>query len=118
MCGMKINSLIVSYQDIVDNIPMGDDRYCLVKNSLSEARREVFLSNPFLTDKKQGMLFLQRDENVVIGNATFFPTKFKAGEIIENSHGGSNLYVVPEYRKYEVVEKPTLKCFFVSDGRI
>mgnify|MGYP002621248972 CR=1 FL=1 len=99
---VDINSLIVSYQDVKDDKPLGKDDYDRIKSCLSSERINVFFSNPFLSDLSQGMLFLQRDGEVVVGHATFFPTNLKAGDVIENCSGGSNLYVVPQYRKYEL----------------
>lgn len=66
-----------------------------------DARKNVFLTNPYKKDDEP-FLYLAFDDEDVVGRCYFFPTLFKVGENVMKALSASSLYVVPEFRKYSL----------------
>lgn len=91
----------VSYQEVIDGYnPVGDE-YGLAAYAIAEPRKKAFLSNPNLTDTSKVMIKLMRDNGKIIGRNMMFPSRFKSGDDIIETVGGSSLSVAKEYRNGE-----------------
>lgn len=87
-----------SFEDAQKGRCVEGDVYRIAEYALAEPRKSAFLSNPFITDYAKCMLYYAREGSEVIGRNMLFPSKFKAGDDIIDTIGGSALEVVEKYR--------------------
>lgn len=87
-----------SFEDAQKGKRIEGDEYKIAEYALAEPRKSAFLSNPFIADNTKCMLYYAREGGEVIGRNMLFPSKFKAGDAIIDTIGGSALEVVEKYR--------------------
>lgn len=93
--------ITVTYQEVIDGYKPDADIYGLAAYTLAEPRKTAFLANPNLKETSKVMLKLMCDNGKVIGRGMMFPSRFKAGDAIVETMGGSALEVAKEYRNGE-----------------
>ena len=66
-----------------------------------EARKRIFLANPWRRNEEPYM-YLALDGDSVVGRCYYFPTLFNANGSIARALSASSLHVAPDYRKYSL----------------
>lgn len=90
----------LSYEEFNNSSEVEGDIYGVTR--ISESEKKAFFSNPNLKDLSKGMFHLIWADGVVVGRTMPFDTRVKVGDQICVASAGSSLYVVEDYRKYNV----------------
>ena len=95
---MEITNEIVTYLDVLNGVELVEDLYGIGSFSLRPCIKNTFLSNPFLRDKSQCMIYLTKVDGIIGGRIMLFPTQVIAnGKCIE-AQSASSLAVVERFR--------------------
>ena len=97
---------------------MVEDLYGIGSFSLRPCIKNTFLSNPFLRDKSQCMIYLTKVDGIIGGRIMLFPTQVIAnGKCIE-AQSASSLAVVERFRSLAIGSDLILDTYFNSSQKI
>ncbi len=97
---MNLKKVILSYNDIQNELPIYDDSYGVLSYALSEDRKKAFYNNPNLLDRSKPFIRLYVNDNVIVARSMNFTTQVRIKQNTFPASSGSSLFVQEDYRQY------------------
>lgn len=97
---MNLKKIVLSYNDIQNEIPIYDDRYGVLSYALREDRKKAFYANPNMIDLTKPLLRLYIDDNIIVARSMNFTTQVRIKQNTFTASSGSSLFVHEDYRQY------------------